>query len=133
MTMASLDRVDLVVRGIRASLTGDSSIVQDLFSPHVRAALPALASSAAALAVEIEDRRDAFADVAVSVVQTEDVGASTWVEWAASVRHVGRLMIDNLTVEPTGRRAAVYGVTVAEFEGDRIVSYHQYWDCSDLV
>jgi len=133
MTMASLDRVDLVVCGIRASLTGDSSVVQDLFSPQVRAALPALASSAAALAVEIEDRRDAFADVEVSVLQTENMGTTTWVEWAASLRHVGRLMIDNLVVAPTGRRAAVYGVTVAEFEGDRIVSYHQYWDCSDLV
>ena len=126
-------RLDLVVRGIEATLTGDSSVVEELFSPHVRASLPAPAFSAVELAVEIEDRRDAFADVNVGTLQSQTFDAYSWVEWFASVTHVGELVNGNTIVEPTGRRAVLHGVTFAEFEGDRIIAYHQSWDWSDLT
>ena len=126
-------RIDLVVRCIEATLTGDSSVVEELFSPHVRASLPTPAFSAVELAVEIEDRRDAFVDVRLGTLQSQDFGAYLWVEWFASVTHVGELISGNTIIEPTGRRAVLHGVTFAEFDGDRIVAYHQYWDCSDLT
>jgi ketosteroid isomerase-like protein len=125
-------RLDLVVRSIQASLTGDSSVVEELFSPDVRASLPMPAFSAVELAVEIEDRRDAFVDVQVGTLQSQDFGPHSWVEWFASVTHVGELVNGNTSFEPTGRRAVLHGVTFAEFDGDRIVAYHQSWDCSDL-
>ena len=31
-------------------------------------------------------------------------------------------------IEPTGLRITINGVTVAEFRGDRICSFRQYWD-----
>ena len=126
-------RLDLVARCVEASLTGDSSVVEELFSPQVRASLPATAGSAVELAVEIEDRRDAFVDVHVGTLQSETFGAYSWVEWFASVTHVGVLVNENMIIEPTGRRVVLHGVTFAEFDGDRIVAYHQNWDCSDLI
>ena len=101
--------------------------------PNVQAWLPAPALSRAALAVEIEDRSDAFADVHVGVLQGEVIDTQCWVEWYATVTHVGQLAIGTTTLEPTGRRAVLHGFTVAEFDGDRIVAYHQSWDYSDLA
>ena len=126
-------RLDLVVRAVHASLTGDSSVVEELFSPDVQASLPAPAFSAVELAVEIEDRRDAFVDVRVGALQSQDFGPYSWVEWFASVTHVGTLVNGATIIEPTGRRAVLHGVTFAEFRRDRIVVYHQSCDCSDLA
>jgi ketosteroid isomerase-like protein len=38
------------------------------------------------------------------------------------------VLADGATVEPTGVRITLNGVTVAEFRGDRICSLRQYWD-----
>ena len=36
-------------------------------------------------------------------------------------------------LEPTGRRVTLRGVSVAEFEGDRIRAFRLYWDEVELV
>ena len=56
-----------------------------------------------------------------------------WVEWVASVRHVGTFPIDDMALPPTGRRRELHGITVAEFAGERIVGFRQYWDCAALM
>jgi len=35
--------------------------------------------------------------------------------------------------EPTGRRFALRGATVADFDGDRISEFRQYWDEVSLI
>jgi SnoaL-like polyketide cyclase len=90
--------------------------------------------SAAELAIELEDRDDAFADVelAFSPLDVGDDGAC--VEWTMSAAHTGPLVIgDECEIEPTGVRVTVHGVTVAEFDGDRIRSFRQYWDAAELL
>jgi hypothetical protein len=43
--------------------------------------------------------------------------------------HTGVLRLGgDTTIEPTGLRVTVRGVTVAEFRGDRICALRQYWD-----
>ena len=43
--------------------------------------------------------------------------------------HAGPLtLMDGLVVEPTGLAVTINGATVAEFKGDRICSFRQYWD-----
>jgi ketosteroid isomerase-like protein len=37
------------------------------------------------------------------------------------------------SIGPTGTRVTAHGVTVAEFEGDRICSVRQYWDENGLL
>ena len=41
----------------------------------------------------------------------------------------GPLTLDpDTTIEPTGTRVSVHGITVAEFDGEHICSFRQYWD-----
>jgi hypothetical protein len=36
-------------------------------------------------------------------------------------------------IDPTGLRLSLHGVTVAEFDGDKIASFRQYWDEVELL
>lgn len=128
------ERLDLVVRGIHATLVGDSSVVAELFTDDVRAATMSTSVwSAPGLAVEIEDRAGAFEDVDVHVQRWRALDDELWVEWAASVFHVGPLAVDDAVIAPTGRRTALHGMTIAEFRGNRIGGFRQYWDCAALM
>jgi ketosteroid isomerase-like protein len=43
--------------------------------------------------------------------------------------HSGKFALaGGVFIEPTGLRITINGVTVAEFRGDRICSFRQYWD-----
>ena len=127
------DRVELALRAIRATLEGDSTVVEDLFTRDVRASMSTTTWSAPGLAVEIEDRAGAFTDVSVLPIHCRTLDDEIWVEWSASVVHVGPFAVEGVVIEPTGRRAELTGVTVAEFTGDRIAGIRQYWDCAALM
>lgn len=131
--MTSEDRIALAARAIRAALEGDSSVVEDLFAPDVHACLTASVWSAPGLAVEIEDRAGAFEDVDLHVTRARALDQELWVEWTASVFHAGLLAIDDVHIPPTGRRTELHGITVAEFDHDRITGFRQYWDCAALL
>src|SRR5690349_20135343 len=67
-------RAALLVRAIEASVSGSSVEICDLYMPDVQGWSPnGTVISAAELAVEFEDREDAFSDVDV-VVAALDVG-----------------------------------------------------------
>jgi hypothetical protein len=36
-------------------------------------------------------------------------------------------------IDPSGLRVSLHGITVAEFEGDRICSFRQYWEERELL
>jgi len=59
-----------------------------------------------------------------------DVGGDfACVEWSVDMTHTGRVTLaGDQSIEPTGIRVALHGVTVAEFHGQRICSLRQYWD-----
>jgi ketosteroid isomerase-like protein len=128
---SNAERAALLVRGIEASVAGDSSVVGDLYTDDVRAWSPALTiSSAAELAVEFEDRDEAFSDIELDLTPLDVAGERACIEWVATVTHSGPLVIDgaDVVIDPTGKRCTLRGVTVAEFEGDRIKEFRQYWD-----
>ena len=73
------------------------------------------------LVTRLEARRE--------VVPLDVGGDYACVEWTVGMTHTGTIALaDDRRVEPTGVRVAVHGVTVAEFDGDRICSVRQYWD-----
>ena len=76
----------------------------------------------------------ALSDIDLDVTPL-DVGADqACVEWTATATHSGPLVIDeDLVIEPTGGRFTLRGVTVADFEGDRIRAFRQYWDEVSLL
>ena len=48
--------------------------------------------------------------------------------------HSGPIVVDDdVSLDATGLRFTLHGVTVAEFAGDRIRSFRQYWDEGELL
>jgi hypothetical protein len=70
-----------------------------------------------ALAQERLGREHAFSEVEFSA-DTEVVDGAGCTEWSVTARRTGR----------DGARITLRGVTVAEFSGERIASFRQYWD-----
>jgi ketosteroid isomerase-like protein len=123
-------RAAILVRALRASISGDGAAVKELYTDDVKAWAPALsASSAAELAAEFERRDDAFSDIELQAFPLDVGGDYACVEWAVTMTHSGPLTLtDGLVVGPTGLSITINGATVAEFSGDRICSFRQYWD-----
>jgi len=132
---SNADRAAALVRGIEASVTGDSSVIAELYTEDVQGWSPAmLITSAAELAVEFEDRDEALSDIELDLNALDAGDNQACVEWIATVTHSGPLVVDDdLVIEPTGRRLALRGVTVADFDGDRISAFRQYWDEVSLI
>ena len=126
-------RTAAVMRAVRATLDGDSGPVDELFAPDVHARVPVRADSALALSVELEDRAGVFVDVDIWMVRRRVIDNEVWIEWAASVIHVGSLPFDDVVIEASGRRAELHGITVADFIDRRIVTFRQYCDVSTLL
>jgi ketosteroid isomerase-like protein len=131
--MTTADRLRSVTCAVRATLEGDSTIVDELFAPDVHASMTTSVWSATGLAVEIEDRAGAFEDVDLHVTHWHAPGDELWVEWTAAVFHAGALAIKDAVIPPTGRRTELHGITVAEFTADRIAGFRQYWDATTLL
>jgi ketosteroid isomerase-like protein len=132
---SNAERAATLVRGLEASIAGDSTVVAELYTDDVKGWAPAMVvSSAAELAVEFEDRDGAFSDIELDVSPLDVSGERAAVEWIVTATHSGPLEIDDDTViDPTGVRLTLHGMTVAEFEGDKIRSFRQYWDEVEIL
>jgi SnoaL-like polyketide cyclase len=136
LVMASnRERAATLVRALEASVVGDSTVIADVYTDDVRGSAPAFAvSSAAELAVELEDRGGAFSDVELDVSPLDVADDRACVEWVATLTHTGPLeLAEETVIEPTGFRVTLHGITLAEFEGDRISAFRQYWDEVELL
>lgn len=122
-------------RAVRASILGDSSVVDELYTADVRGWSPRLeVSSAAELAFELELHDSAFSDMDVHVSPLDVNGPQACVEWQATAVHSGAIGAGRgVRVAPTGKRVLVRGATIAEFDGERICSFRQYWDELSLL
>jgi hypothetical protein len=131
---SNAERAATLVRALEASVTGDSMLVAELFTDDVRGWAPAMSvSSAAELAVELEDREEAFSDIELDVAPLDVSGNRACVEWIVPLTHSGPLELDDeIVMEPTGIRVTVHGTTIAEFDGEKIRSFRQYWDEAEL-
>ncbi len=132
--VTSAQRTDTLVRALEASIVGDNSVIAELYVDDVQGRAPALSiSSAVELAVEFEDRDEAFSDIELAISPVDVTGERACVEWVGTATHSGPLAIDAETIiERTGRRVTLHGVTIAEFTGAKIASFRQYWDEVEL-
>jgi ketosteroid isomerase-like protein len=135
MMGSSADRAAALVQAIEATVTGDSRVVCELYADDVQGWSPTMTvTSAAELAVELEDRQEAFSDIELDVTPLDVGDDQACVEWIATATHSGPLVVDeDVVIEPTGGRFTLRGVTVADFEGDRIRAFRQYWDEVSLL
>ena len=133
--VTSAERVATLIRALEARIAGDSTQVAELYVDDVRGRGPAMSvSSAAELAVEVEDRDGAFSEIELEVSPLEVSGERACVEWVAALTHSGPFATaDDTVIAPTGTRVSLHGVTVAEFIGDKIASFREYWDEVELL
>jgi predicted ester cyclase len=111
-------------------------VICGLYTEDVRGWAPAMSVSCAAeLAVELEDRDEAFSDLELDLSALDVGDDRACVEWVVTATHSGPIRADDddLVVAPTGRRITLQGITVAEFEGDKICAFRQYWDEVALI
>jgi len=129
MTSAAA-RAETLMRVLRASIEHDGRAAADVYTEDVRAWTPAMStSSLSELMSEFDRRDDAFSDFQLEVSPLAVGGDYACVEWTVTMAHTGRLPVaEGKVVDPTGLRVTLHGITVAEFRGDWICSFRQYWD-----
>jgi hypothetical protein len=129
-------REDQLRRAIAASVSGDVTDLDRLFTPDACGSSPATAAcSRDELAAEIAGRRGALAHERVTFGRAETNGEVVRLEWEASGLHTGPLPLPGTgaVLEPTGLRLRVRAVTWARFEGSRIASWRGHWEDAALA
>ena len=113
------ERARILERALQARVDGDRTAVEQLYTDDVKAWTPAFStSSRAELLAEFDRIDDGFADLTLDVTPLDVGGDFACAEWTVTMR---------APQDPAGR-ITVHGVTIAEFQGDRICSLRQYWD-----
>jgi ketosteroid isomerase-like protein len=119
---------------LRAAATGDQALIERAYTEDVSGWSPVLeVSSRHDLAADLRGRKAAFSDVDVTLDPVDAVGDKLIAEWRLAATHTGVLALDELQLEPTGQRVELRGVFIAEFEGDRIRRFRQYWNEAELI
>ena len=127
---ANATRATILARALHASVERDRAALADVYTDDVHTWTPAVSThSRRELIAEFDRRDDSFSDIELDVAPLDVGGDYACVEWSVAMTHTGPLAVANgVSIEPTGARIALHGVTVAEFRGDRICALRQYWD-----
>jgi len=128
-------RADVLRDAMLAAVTGDQALVERAYTEDVTGWSPVMeVTSRDDLAADLAGRAAAFSDVDLVLDPVDAVGDKLIAEWRVAATHTGLLALDEeMALEPTGRRLELRGVLVAEFEGDRIRQFRQYWNEVELL
>jgi ketosteroid isomerase-like protein len=122
-------RAPIVRSALEAAVTGDEALVERVYTDDVTGWSPAAtASSRADLLADLRGRKGTFSDIDLALEAVDEVGDKVIAERRVAATHSGPLELEDLRLDPTGRRVELRGVLMAEFEGDRIKRFRQYWD-----
>lgn len=129
MTEAASGRAAAVRSALEAAATGDEAAAERTYTDDVTGWSPvATASSREELLADLRGRKGIFSDVDLALDAVDEVGDKVIAEWRLAATHSGVLELDDVRLDPTGRRVELRGVLIAEFQGDRIRRFRQYWD-----
>ena len=130
MATTTSTRGSAVERLLEASVTGDGDAIADLVTADVTGWSPNLfVTSRDDLLAALEERDESFSGIEIEVRALDHVGDKAFAEWHVAVDHTGPMVVDDdLVLEPTGRRLHLSGATVAEFDGDHICAFRNYFD-----
>ncbi len=123
------ERATTLARALRSRFELGAS-VPDFYTDDVTVWTPSFtAGSVGEMLAAVAGLDASFSDAELVLSPLDVSGDVACVEWSLSITHTGPLSLgDGITVEPRGIRVTIHGVTVAEFEGERICSLRQYWD-----
>jgi hypothetical protein len=125
----------VLVQALEAAVTGDDSALDQTFTEDVVGWSPNLAvTSRAELAEEFGDRHDALSNIVIAFDAIYIIGDNAIAEWRISAEHTGPIVVDDdLQLEATGRTILLAGATFAEFRGDQICAFRNYFDDAALL
>jgi hypothetical protein len=133
--MSSNDRRQVLRRALEACILGHAEALPELFTDNVSGWSPNLiVGSLAELTEVIADREDAVSDVTVQVDGLDVVGNKGFVEYRLRAMFSGPFVISkDLVIEPNGREILLGAAMVADFDGDKISAFRNYFDDTTLI
>ena len=128
-------RANTLVHALQAGIEGDHDTLEGVLTDDVRAWTPTVsAHSLTELLAQLDHRNEAFSDPELVVTPLDVGGDLACAEWSVALTHTGTLRLNDETkIAPTGIRVTVHGITVAEFHGEHICAFRQYWDASSVL
>lgn len=133
--MPTATKETVLIQALEAAVTGDESKLDETFTEDVVGWSPNLSvTSRAELAEEFGDRHDVLSNIVISFDAIYLVGDNAIAEWRVGADHTGPLLIDGeIPIEASGRRIVLAGATFAEFRGDQICAFRNYFDDAALL
>lgn len=128
-------RASTLIQALNAGVDGDRELLHRVLTDDVHGWTPEVAiGSLAELIDGLGHRDDVFSDIELVATPLDVGGDHACAEWSVALTHTGTLVLDDGTqVGPSGLRVTVHGATVADFRGERICSFRQYWDRSAVL
>jgi len=133
--MAQNGRGDVLERALEACVTGDVGPLPELFTDDVSGWSPnMLVTSLAELQDIVAERDGSLSDVSLQIDALDIVGNKGYAEYRLSAVFSGPFVIDEDTViEPNGREILLGAALVADFTGDKISAFRNYFDDVTLL
>ncbi len=135
MVMAQDGHSGVLERALVACVTGEAGALPELFTDDVSGWSPnLLVGSLAELAEVVGARDETLSDVSILVHGVDVVGDRAYAEYLVSAVFSGPFTIaDDLVIEPNGREVVLGGAIAADFTGDKISSFRNYFDDATLL
>jgi ketosteroid isomerase-like protein len=133
--MSANDRRQVMQRALEACILGHIESLPELFTEDVSGWSPnMLVGSRADLTEVVADREDALSDVNLQVDALDVFGNKGFAEYRVSAVFSGPFVISEDTViDPNGREVVLGAAMVAEFKGDKISAFRNYFDDATLM
>ena len=133
--MAESPRAAVARRALEACIRGDASALPELFTDDVSGWSPnMLVGSLGELTEAVADREDALSDVDLQIDALDLVGNKAFAEYRVSAVFSGPFVIsDDVVLAPNGHELLLGAAMIAEFEGNKIKAFRNYFDDTTLL
>lgn len=121
--------------GLAACLVGDAAVLPQYFTDEVVGWSPnMLVDSLADLSAAVSDRDGALSDISIEVTGIDVIGNKGYVEYTVSAVFSGPFTLDeSVAVEPNGQTIQIGAALCADFTGDKISAFRNYFDDATLL
>ncbi len=133
--MAENERAQVLRRALEACVLGEVDALPELFTNEVSGWSPnLLVGSLEELTEAVGYREDAVSDLSIEVDAVDVFGNKGFMEYRLSARFSGPFAIDeNTVIEPNGRKLLIGAAMVAEFNGNKVSAFRNYFDDGALM
>ena len=133
--MAQNGRAGVVERALEACVTGNAGALPELFTGNVSGWSPnMMVGSLDELTEAVGARDESLSDVSIQIHGVDVVGDRAYSEYILSAVFSGPFPIgDDIVIDPNGRELTLGGVIAADFTGDKISSFRNYFDDVTLL